>query len=463
MRYGGHSSNAEIIEIGQMPKFRSLPDSIKVNSFFDYYRGDYGLDILDLGIRYNTKNQIINVSGFKRSAQGNYGHYIHPTKNSGPIHQSYRIDYSKKNVNDRIEVSAARFISSSGVPDVAQNGFENDNIVSSGIKYEKNFQNWKMNSYLSQFAQNRNLMHSLSGDSISRFINRNQLELQLTNLDGYEFGVIQKSQLFNGGSNLRSIAISSFYVQKYFTDLSIMTGIQLSNNEIYQPYTFLVNYQNNSNIGEFNLSVSSEAQPAHPDVNKSFYNELETKQKSFISYKILRNKLSLDSYFSALRISAKNLYNYSINLFGFNLVYRFNRSWSIYSKSILPAISTEENVFGSIYNTGLKGGFSIFQKNMHINFHIWQDSFTNKKNSFSYDPFLQYYSRSREADFEIGNRNLIHFEVKSNISGVLLHYRVYNLLNAFGIDNTDSFFKPNAIYPELGRMIQFGVTWHFDN
>ena len=463
MRYGGHSSNAEIIEIGQMPKFRSLPDSIKVNSFFDYYRGDYGLDILDLGIRYNTKNQIINVSGFKRSAQGNYGHYIHPTKNSGPIHQSYRIDYSKKNVNDRIEVSAARFISSSGVPDVAQNGFENDNIVSSGIKYEKNFQNWKMNSYLSQFVQNRNLMHSLSGDSISRFINRNQLELQLTNLDGYEFGVIQKSQLFNGGSNLRSIAISSFYVQKYFTDLSIMTGIQLSNNEIYQPYTFLVNYQNNSNIGEFNLSVSSEAQPAHPDVNKSFYNELETKQKSFISYKILRNKLSLDSYFSALRISAKNLYNYSINLFRFNLVYRFNRSWSIYSKSILPAISTEENVFGFIYNTGLKGGFSIFQKNMHINFHIWQDSFRNKKNSFSYDPFLQYYSRSREADFEIGNRNLIHFELKSNISGVLLHYKVYNLLNAFGIDNTDSFFKPNAIYPELGRMIQFGVTWHFDN
>ena len=463
MRYGGHSSNAEIIEIGQMPKFRSLPDSIKVNSFFDYYRGDYGLDFLDLGIRYNTKNQIINVSGFKRSAQGNYGHYIHPTKNSGPIHQSYRIDYSKKNVNDRIEVSAARFISSSGVPDVVQNGFENDNIVSSGIKYEKNFQNWKMNSYLSQFAQNRNLMHSLSGDSISRFINRNQLELQLTNLDGYEFGVIQKSQLFNGGSNLRSIAISSFYVKKYFTDLSIMTGIQLSNNEIYQPYTFLVNYQNNSNIGEFNLSVSSEAQPAHPDVNKSFYNELETKQKSLISYKILRNKLSLDSYFSALRISAKNLYNYSINLFGFNLVYRFNRSWSIYSKSILPAISTEENVFGSIYNTGLKGGFSIFQKNMHINFHIWQDSFTNKKNSFSYDPFLQYYSRSREADFEIGNRNLIHFEVKSNISGVLLHYRVYNLLNALGIDNTDSFFKPNAIYPELGRMIEFGVTWHFDN
>ena len=100
---------------------------------------------------------------------------------------------------------------------------------------------------------------------------------------------------------------------------------------------------------------------------------------------------------------------------------------------------------------------------MHINFHIWQDSFTNKKNSFSYDPFLQYYSRSREVDFEIGNRNLIHFEVKSNISGVLLHYRVYNLLNALEIDNTDSFFKPNAIYPELGRMIQFGVTWHFDN
>ena len=37
-----------------------MPDSSSVNSFFDYYRGDYGLDKLDLGVRYSSKNQFIN-------------------------------------------------------------------------------------------------------------------------------------------------------------------------------------------------------------------------------------------------------------------------------------------------------------------------------------------------------------------------------------------------------------------
>ena len=138
-----------------MPEFRSLPDSSEVNSFFDYYRGDYGLDILDLGVQYNSKNQLINVSGFKRSSQGNYGHYIHPAKNSGPIQQSYRIDYSKKSSNERIEVSAARFLTSSGIPDISQNGFEQDDIVSSGVKFEKTLETWKIITYLSQFAQIR--------------------------------------------------------------------------------------------------------------------------------------------------------------------------------------------------------------------------------------------------------------------------------------------------------------------
>ena len=221
-RYGGHSSDIEINEIGQLPKFRSLPDSSSVKSFFDYYRGDYGLDKLDLGVRYHSKNQLINVSGFKRSSLGNYGHYIHPTKSGGPIHQSYRIDYSNKSLKDRIEVSAARFITSSGIPDIIQNGIENDNIVTSGINYERNLETWKIKSYYSQFAQNRTLTHSLYTDSTSRFINRNQLDLQLANSKRYEFGFNQKFQQFNSSTYLRSIAWSSFYMRKNLDRKSVV-------------------------------------------------------------------------------------------------------------------------------------------------------------------------------------------------------------------------------------------------
>ena len=462
-RYGGHSSEATINEMGVLPKFRTLPDSSSVISFFDYYRGDYGLDKLDLGVKYFSKNQLLNVSGFKRSSLGNYGHYIHPTRSNGPIHQSYRIDYAKKTLEDRIEVSAARFITTSGIPDNMQNGFENDNIVSSGISYERSLNNWKIKSYFSQFAQHRTLTHSLYADSTSRFINRNQFDLQLTNSKRYEFGFNQKFHQFNRSNYLRSIAWSSFYLRKHFADLSIMAGMQMSQNELYQPFTFSVRYQNISRLGEFKIFALSESQLSHSDANKSFSNDFESKLHSSISYKISKNKLSLENYFTDVNINAKNFYNYNISLFGTNIAYNFIRGWSIYYNSIIPVNKSQENMIGSFFNSGLKGRFSLFQGNMKINFHIWADSYINSDNNFTYDPFLQYYSAISENDFAIIDRNLAHLEIQSNISGVILHYKINNLLNAIGVENEDAFFKPNAIYPEIGRMMQFGVTWYFDN
>jgi len=446
-----------------LPAFSPLPDSSSVNSFFDYYRGDYGLDKLDLGVRYFSKNQFINISGFKRSSLGNFGHYIHPSRSGGPIHQSYRIDYSKKNLKDRIEVSVARYITSSGIPDFIQNGSENDNIVSSGINYEKNLINWKVRSYFSQFAQHRTLTHSLYTDSISKYINRNQFDFQLANSNGYEFGINQKFQLFNSNNNLRSIAWSSFYMRKRFTKFSIMAGIQTSNNEIYEPYTFLVNYQNVTRYGNFSLFVLSESQPAHPDANKPYTNNLESKLKSSINYEISNKKLSLTASLSDVKINAKDLYNYNQSLVGLKIIYSLNTGWNIYYKTVKPISLSQENILGAISRSGLKGKFALFQDNMKINFHIWADTYVNHNDSFTFDPFLQYYSRNKENNFEIINRNLAHLEIQSNISGVLLNYKIYNLLNALGSSNEDTFFKPNSIYPEIGRMMQFGVTWYFNN
>ena len=31
------------------------------------------------------------------------------------------------------------------------------------------------------------------------------------------------------------------------------------------------------------------------------------------------------------------------------------------------------------------------------------------------------------------------------------------------IDSSKSTFKPNAAYPKIGRMVQFGVRWYFEN
>ena len=44
-----------------------------------------------------------------------------------------------------------------------------------------------------------------------------------------------------------------------------------------------------------------------------------------------------------------------------------------------------------------------------------------------------------------------------------MHYRINNLLNAFGAKGENAWVQNNYMYQKLGRMIQFGVTWNFIN
>ena len=122
-----------------------MPDSSIVNTHFNYNRGDYNFDKLSLTANYESKDQYININGFKRSDSGNTGHYFHPSGKKTPIHHSYRIDYGVNQGNRQVETSIGRYITSSGLPDSTQNGFENENIISVGLKVSQSVGNWKMN------------------------------------------------------------------------------------------------------------------------------------------------------------------------------------------------------------------------------------------------------------------------------------------------------------------------------
>ena len=58
---------------------------------------------------------------------------------------------------------------------------------------------------------------------------------------------------------------------------------------------------------------------------------------------------------------------------------------------------------------------------------------------------------------------LVNFEADVNISSAKLYYKISNILNAINPNDNSSLVYRNHIYPRLGRMIEFGVEWHFDN
>ena len=78
-----------------------------------------------------------------------------------------------------------------------------------------------------------------------------------------------------------------------------------------------------------------------------------------------------------------------------------------------------------------------------------------------YLPMTSTLTQNTNPNWVIDDKLILNFELTANISGVLIHYKINNLLNAFGNDKI--WIQNNHMYQKIGRMIQFGVTWNFTN
>ena len=161
-------------------------------------------DQIELGGDFESMNEKVEIRGFKRSHGGNTGHYFHPSGGSSPIHHSYRVNYGIERKSQKFEASAGRYITRSGLPDSLENGLENDNIINGALRYQRQFERWTVDTHLSQFSQNRLLIHSLYSDSSLRFINRNSIDFQLRNNTGIEIGLSQQFQQYSSKAKLRA-------------------------------------------------------------------------------------------------------------------------------------------------------------------------------------------------------------------------------------------------------------------
>ncbi|MBC8346317.1 MAG: hypothetical protein ISR82_02855 [Candidatus Marinimicrobia bacterium] len=476
-RYGAHTSKLfESVKPGMLASWRALPDSNKVESYFDYYKGDYAFDQLEIGANYEQLNKHIGITGFKRTHGGNTGHYFYPTGGSSPIHHSYRIDYAASKNGRKLEVSAGRFVTRSGLPDSTSNGLENDNILSAGVRYQRPFGGWTIDAYFGQFFQHRLVHHSSLSDSNYQNINRNRLDILFQSPGGFGFGIKQNTQQINADTTNRFLSWSNFYAQKELKNFKMLVGVnQFNNGSSDNPFSWHINYQKELDALYMKIVSSGFPKPIHPTFDysdqQSIYDSLnyEFWNHSMAKIGFINQSMGGDLFVSVVH-RKKSVYekeDANIQFVGGNLHYGFNNGWSVYSKIIAQLDSSiYGGGIGTITTTGMKGKLNLFKGNMKIDAHLWMDGANGKLKSFGFDPIRQVPFKHTNPSWVLPDQWLLHFKAVANISGVIVSYKINNVLNAVGsmagASSDDLMWaRPNHVYPQLGRMMQLGVTWYF--
>jgi len=457
---------------GILPTWSGLPDSNNVESFFDYYRGDYSYNQLEVGAKFEELNRRLDIRGFKRTYFGNTGHYIHPDGASSPIHHSYRANYAAKKGAQKLEVSAGRFITHSGLPDTTGNGFENDNIISGGVRYQRPLGDWIMDTYVGQFFQHRLVHHSTMVDSNYRDINRNRVDLLFQSPSGLGFGINHNTQQINADTLKRALTWTTVFAQKKLAGFNFMAGLPILNSDDKGYAVWDVSYHKQFNRAYVHFSTSGIPNPKHPDTdNPDDNSNFESWNRSVIKSGIMNGPLSGDAFISLVRKKKDEIQkdDSQIVFVGANIQFEFGNGWSTYTNALVQLDSSiYGSGFGAISAIGVKGKLNLFKNNMKIKAHLWADGSNGKLASFGFDPIRQVPFYNTNSDWALPDQWLLHFEAVANISGVLVSFKVNNISNLLGsISDASSddlvWARPNHVYPRLGRMMQFGVTWTFNN
>lgn len=471
VRYGTHTSNKfQVAKTGVLPTWSEMPDSNKVESFFNYYRGDYLYNQLEVGANFEESNRKLELRGFKRNHGGNTGHYLHPGSGSSPIHHSYRINYGAKKGDQKLEVSAGRFVTRSGLPDSTANGMENENILSAGLRFQRPVGNWIMDTYVGQFFQHRLVHHSSVADSNYRDINRGHFNIQFESPKGIAFGLTQENQQVNDDRHNRSLKWTKVYSAKSIGNLAMMGGVQILNSDDTFPFIWQLDYRRNFRKGYVQFTSSGSPNQKHPDLDDPTDNSsFEFWHRSVVHGGMSSGGMKINGFLSFVQKGIDDNEEDKILFTGADIQYLFKNGWGVYSNI---TTQLDSSIYGGGVGTmavaGLKGKLNLFKGFMKIDAHLWGSGTTGRISSFGFDPIRHIPFMNTNSEWILPDRWLLHFQGVANISGVLLTYKINNILNAVGSVSGLSteeliWARPNHVYPKLGRMMQFGVTWTFKN
>ena len=473
--------------VGSFPQFSPQQDSLPIISRFNYQRGDFNFDQLEVEARFSEPGSQINLMGFKRSYAGQIAEFILPSGVKVPLQQSYRIDYrSNTQKNGQLELSLLRLLTNSGLPDSAVRGYYNDQITAGGILLQKPFGSGILDLHASQlhYKQNsgkpsfdttysqklvRNFLSSRyrrsleSNAELLLFFAVNQqvapsiLRTWYTLLTSYESQMIKAA----AGVTIIDLAVSPHLrIDLIHTLAGLNFNMHMAYYKRRVPLVFLSEQLDKSTQwfnGCFTVIRSSD----------NFDITLEAGIIQSPDYHYLKEVAGTDNYTSQ-RSSAYLWHGMA------KLDWQITDEWLLecnYHHTGYDQVTLSDGIRDRI-NLGIEGKLKFILKDrLDLYARLDIQGWLNRDPTFGFDPYRTIpYSGIASAE-PINNNWPISLRLRAVISTVTITYQVDNLAYELSpllesINSSHSLdsqkIAGNRFFPAMGSLIRFGIEWNFE-
>jgi hypothetical protein len=455
----------------------SIPDSAQISSSFDYRKGDYLFDQLDVQAGFSDGTRLLKMNGFKRSYAGSFGQYVQPEGILTPNQQSYRLDYLTSFDTEKVQASVAHFVTNSGLPDSIMNGHHEDITTVAGISYSKTDTAKTFQVFGSQFNQERRVEHS----SIFTYLNRTHLHFRWT-WNAYKtvgFFADKQSIMQDELRDLKWVTIyGGLNGERLTTSLG---GSFLSEEKSYAMY-LKSSFSLQGKSWEMNTGLSYNTKPAHIAL-------IDTSQM-FETWS--RVHLNIEKRIRSFRFQSENNFgSVAHSGSGSNPNYlssELSMSWEIYSKwTVSGTVGMYEilwNNLSLVENTPLTDGFSrkiqfsikgsqpFFHGNMMVHTKLRVNGNLNREQNYGYDFVNSIPIQEENQSYPLSDYWVAHFEISAVVSTMTLIWKVQNVLNAYeptvreiysGLNNDYVWIRNNRDFYPMGQLISFSVLWNFED
>ena len=462
---------------GEIPKMESIPDSAQISSSFDYRKGDYLFDQLDVQAGFSDGTRLLKMNGFKRSYAGSFGQYVQPEGILTPNQQSYRLDYLTSFDTEKVQASVAHFVTNSGLPDSIMNGHHEDITTVAGISYSKTDTAKTFQVFGSQFNQERRVEHS----SIFTYLNRTHLHFRWT-WNAYKtvgFFADKQSIMQDELRDLKWVTIyGGLNGERLTTSLG---GSFLSEEKSYAMY-LKSSFSLQGKSWEMNTGLSYNTKPAHIaliDTSQMF--ETWSRVHLNIEKRIRSFRFQSENNFGSVAHSGSSSNpNY--------LSSELSMSWEIYSKwTVSGTVGMYEilwNNLSLVENTPLTDGFSrkiqfsikgsqpFFHGNMMVHTKLRVNGNLNREQNYGYDFVNSIPIQEENQSYPLPDYWVAHFEISAVVSSMTLIWKVQNVLNAYeptvreiysGLNNDYVWIRNNRDFYPMGQLISFSILWNFED